>query len=51
MTHRARPGDDSLPPGENPAAPGPHQGPGSRSKPAARQEPRFTADIMLIGSG
>src|ERR1700691_2059547 len=51
MTHRARPGDDSLPPGENPAAPGPDQGRGSRSKPAARQEPRFTADIMLIGSG
>ncbi len=58
MTDRLRPGDvpdRSLPPGQDPVGPGPGPGPGPRpgrrSEGAARQEPRFTADIMLIGIG
>jgi hypothetical protein len=56
MTDRPRPGDvpdRSLPPGQDPVGPGPAPapGPGRRSEGAARQEPRFTADIMLIGTG
>jgi hypothetical protein len=58
MTNRPRPGDDSLPPGEDPADrgpdPGPDRGPGhrpERPERAAGQEPRLTADIMLIGAG
>ncbi len=48
---QARPDDDSLSPDENPAAPGSDQGSHSRSELPAGQAPRFTADIMLIGSG
>jgi len=54
MTHRPRPGDGSLPSGENPADRGAGRGPGhrpERPEKAAGQEPRLTADIMLIGSG
>src|SRR5580704_7680521 len=58
MTNRPHPGDGSLPPGEDPADrgpdPGPDRGPGhrlERPERAAGQEPRLTADIMLIGVG
>src|ERR1700733_13555643 len=54
MTNRPHPGDGSLPPGENPADRGPDRGPDhrpERAKRAAGQEPRLTADIMLIGVG
>jgi len=51
MTDRSRPGDvpdRSLPPGQDPAAPGPGRVEGPER--AAGQGPRFTADIMLIGT-
>jgi hypothetical protein len=54
MNYRPRPGDGSLPPDQNPADRGPDQGPSRRPEcpeRAAGQEPRLTADIMLIGVG
>ncbi|HEX3921988.1 MAG TPA: hypothetical protein VHY31_06860 [Streptosporangiaceae bacterium] len=51
MTDRPLPGDGSLPSAENPAARGPGQGAARLPEGATRQAPRFTADIMLIGTG
>ncbi len=54
MNYRPRPGDGSLPLDQNPADSGPDQGPGRRPEcpeGAAGQQPRLTADIMLIGVG